>query len=139
VQDNPPLFCGSTTIELPLRNDAMLTIIKQSPLGFKIDEKEIVATQVNVVNLGNARCSPSWRGPAQHRLLPQAKHARRAQSAAGLTNDAFGYILTKVDWTASSSTTTSRERAWRIDRRNPHGEGLAFIDKCPRPAAMAAK
>jgi len=38
------------------------------------------------------------RSVAKHRFLFETQNAWQAQSFVGLTNDAFGYILTKVDF-----------------------------------------
>ena len=55
IQENPTLFCGSTTIEFPVDNEMLRTVVKLSPLGFQLSPDGRVATQVNVVNLGNAQ------------------------------------------------------------------------------------
>jgi hypothetical protein len=136
--ENPPLFCASTTIEFPIQNEAMRTVVKLSPLGFKMDERGVVATQVNVINLANAQMLtiPGEALPNIGFYLKRKMHGEH-NLLLGLTNDAFGYILTKVDW-------NSFERYSYITRTSlgeMTGEilvekALAFVDQCPRPAAV---
>ena len=58
-----------------------------------------MATQVNVVNLGNAQML-TIPGEALPNIGYYLKRNMPAEHTLllGLTNDAFGYILTKVDW-----------------------------------------
>jgi len=141
VQENPTLFCGSTTVEFPVENEMLRTVVKLSPLGFQLSDKGTVATQVNVVNLGNAQILtiPGEALPNIGFYLKRKMHGQH-NLLFGLTNDAFGYILTKVDW-------QSFERYDYITRTSlgeMTGEilidkALAFVDTCPRPAVLQSK
>ncbi len=44
VQEDPALFCGSTTVELPVENQMLQAIVKSSPLGFQLTESGCVTT-----------------------------------------------------------------------------------------------
>jgi len=141
VQDNPALFCGSTTIELPIRNDAMLAVVKLSPLGFKVDDKGIAATQVNVVNLGNAQMLtiPGEALPNIGYYLKRNMHGEH-NLLLGLTNDAFGYILAKVDWSSFERYNyITRTSLGEMTGEILMEKALAFVENCPRPAATAVK
>jgi hypothetical protein len=141
VQDDPALFCGSTTIERPVRSDAMLAVVKRSPLGFKVDEKGVVATQVNVVNLGNAQMLtiPGEALPNIGYYLKRNTHGEH-NLLLGLTNDAFGYILTKVDWGSFEQYNyITRTSLGEITGEILMENALAFVEKCPRPAQRAAR
>ncbi len=137
VQEDPALFCGSTSVEFPVENEMLRTVVKLSPLGFQLSEKGTVATQINVVNLGNAQIL-TIPGEALPNIGFYLKRNMRGEHNLlfGLTNDAFGYILTKVDF-------NSFERYDYITRTclgEKTGEiliekSLAFINVCPRPAA----
>jgi len=137
VIENPPLFCGSTIIEFPIQNDVMRAVVKLSPLGFKMDERGVVATQVNVINLANTQMVtiPGEALPNIGYYLKRKMHGEH-NLLLGLTNDAFGYILTRVDW-------NSFERYGYITRTSlgeMTGEiliekALAFLNTCPRPTA----
>ena len=141
VQDDPALFCGSTTVELPIQNDAMLAIVKLSPLGFKVDEKGIAATQVNVVNLGNAQMLtiPGEALPNIGYYLKRNMHGEH-NLLLGLTNDAFGYILTKVDWSSFERYSyITRTSLGELTGEILIEKSLAFVHTCPRPVALQSK
>jgi hypothetical protein len=141
VQEIPALFCGSTTVEFPVENEMLRTVVKLSPLGFPLSDKGSVTTQINVVNLGNAQILtiPGEALPNIGFYLKRKMHGEH-NLLFGLTNDAFGYILTKVDF-------NSFERYDYITRTSlgeMTGEilidkSLAFVDSCPRPATAQNK
>ncbi len=141
VQTNPALFCGSTTIELPVENEMLRTVVKLSPLGFELNTNGCVSTQVNVVNLGNAQML-TIPGEALPNIGYYLKRRMPAEHALllGLTNDAFGYILARVDW-------DSFER-YRYITRTCLGEmtgeifmtkALEFVEHCPHPTRLTPK
>jgi hypothetical protein len=138
IQENPTLFCGSTTIEFPVENEMLRMVVKLSPLGMQLSDKGTVATQVNVMNLGNAQILtiPGEALPNIGFYLKRNMHGAH-NLLFGLTNDALGYILTKEDW-------NSFERYDYITRTclaEKTGEilvekSLAFLNTCPRPIAL---
>jgi len=135
VHKDPKLLCGCTTIEFPVENEALLAIVKRSPLGFSLGEENTVATQVNVVNLGDAQILtiPGEALPNIGYYLKRKMHGRH-NFLFGLTNDAFGYILTKVDWNSFDrydyiTRTCLGEMTGEIFIQ----EALKFVDACPRP------
>ncbi len=99
IQENPALFCGSTTIEFPIENPMLLAVVKLSPLGFQLTPEGHVATQVNVVtwqrqmltipgealpNIGyylSERCprAPPAPGPDERRLRLHPRQGRLEQ------------------------------------------------------------
>ena len=141
VQDNPALFCGSTNIEFPVENEMLRTVVKLSPLGFQLSDRGSVTTQVNIVNLGNAQMLtiPGEALPNIGFYLKRKMHGEH-NLLFGLTNDAFGYILTKEDWGSFErydyiTRTSLGERTGEI----LIDQSLAFVDTCPRPAALRSK
>ncbi|HNS23010.1 MAG TPA: hypothetical protein PKH24_21105 [Sedimentisphaerales bacterium] len=76
----------------------LLAVVKMSPLGFELTPTCCVATQINVVNLGNAQMLtiPGEALPNVGFYLKR-KMSGQHNLLLGLTNDAFGYILTKED------------------------------------------
>ena len=96
---------------------------------------------VNVVNLGNAQMLtiPGEALPNIGFYLKRKMHGEH-NLLFGLTNDAFGYILSKEDW-------NSFERYNYITRTclgEMTGEiliekALAFVNACPRPAPIRSK
>lgn len=137
VQQNPTLFCGATTIEFPVENEMLRTVVKFSPLGFELSPNGSVKTQVNVVNLGNAQML-TIPGEALPNIGFYLKRNMPAEHTflLGLTNDAFGYMLAKVDWNSFDrynyiTRTCLGEMTGEIFME----KALAFVNTCPRPAA----
>lgn len=135
IEKEPKLFCGSTSVEFPVENEMLLAIVKASPLGFQLNEKGTIATQINVVNLGNAQMLtiPGEALPNIGYYLKRNMHGKH-NMLLGLTNDAFGYILTKVDFNSFErydyiSRTSLSEMMGEIFM----DEALKFVDACPRP------
>lgn len=135
VQENPSLFCGRTTIEFPVENAMLRAVVQRSPLGFELTPGGGVATQLNVVNLGNAQMLtiPGEALPNIGYYLKRKMHGQH-NLLLGLTNDAFGYILTKVDWGSFDrydyiTRTCLGEMAGEIFIE----QALKFVDACPRP------
>lgn len=141
IQDNPKLFCGHTKIKFSVDNDVLRAVVKMSPLGFQLDENNCVETQVNVVNLGSAQMLtiPGEALPNMGYYLKRKMHGEH-NLLFGLTNDAFGYMMVKVDW-------NSFERYDYITRTclgEMTGEifiekALEFVNTCPRPENVAAR
>lgn len=99
VQQNPRLECHARTFTFPIDSELIRTILKVSPLGYKGNEDASISTQVNLINLGNAQILtiPGEALPNIGYYLKRKMHGEH-NLLFGLTNDAFGYILTKVDW-----------------------------------------
>jgi hypothetical protein len=74
-------------------------ILKVSPLKYEANPDGSASTQVNLINLGNAQILtiPGEALPNIGYYLKRKMHGEH-NLLFGLTNDAFGYILTKVDW-----------------------------------------
>ncbi len=103
VQKDPQLYCASKSIELPVENEAMQFVFKYSPVA-KMSEKKVedytkVTTQINLLNIGTAQVL-TIPGEALPNIGYYIKrHMKTDQPFLfGLTNDAFGYMLTKEDF-----------------------------------------
>jgi len=74
-------------------------ILRLSPLGYKTNPDGSASTQVNLINLGNAQILtiPGEALPNIGYYLKRKMHGEH-NLLFGLTNDAFGYILARVDW-----------------------------------------
>jgi len=139
IWKSPELFCGSTTVEFPVESELIRAVIKLSPLAFGLNERGSLATQVNVVNLGNAQILtiPGEALPNIGYYLKRKMHGEH-NLLFGLTNDAFGYILTKVDWNSFDRYDyISRTCLGEMTGEIFIGQALRFVDKCPRPARSA--
>jgi len=101
VQPNPDIYCGAKTVEFPIESPAMQYVLKNSPL---VDQSEVedytrISTQLNLLNIGQAQVL-TIPGEALPNIGYYLKrHMKTDQPFLfGLTNDAFGYILTKEDF-----------------------------------------
>lgn len=98
-QTNPSLFCTARKVTFPIESDMMKYIVKNSPLKYELAAGDKVVAQVNLLNIGKAQVLTI---PGE--ALPNIGfYLKRHMSTKmpflfGLTNDAFGYMLTKEDF-----------------------------------------
>jgi hypothetical protein len=137
-QKNPKLFCAARTISFPVDSPGLRQVIKASPLGFPELTDGRVTTQLNLLNLGNAQIV-TIPGEALPNIGYYLKRKMRGQHNLlfGLANDAFGYILTKVDWGSFKrydyiSRTSLGEMTGEICIE----EVLKLVDQCPQPETL---
>jgi hypothetical protein len=136
-QENPPLFCAAKTISFPVDSSLLRAIMQSSPLGSRAKDPGRVETQLNLVNIGTAQIL-TIPGEALPNIGFYLKRKMRGKDNLlfGLTNDAFGYILTKVDWGSFKrydyvSRTSLGEMTGEIFIE----EALKMIDQYPPPAS----
>jgi hypothetical protein len=98
-QRTPRLSVRSRMVRFPVESKEMWTVVQHSPLKYPHNTDRTVETRLNVVNLGNAQML-TIPGEALPNIGMYLKRKIKAEHAflLGLTNDAFGYILTKVDF-----------------------------------------
>jgi hypothetical protein len=98
-QRNPALFCTAKIVTFPIDSPLLRAVLAGSPLGYGNSGTHQISTRVNLLNLGNAQIL-TIPGEALPNIGFYLKRKMRGQQNLlfGLTNDAFGYILTKVDW-----------------------------------------
>jgi len=96
---DPKLYCAARRVDFPIESDIMKFILKKSPLNYSFVKKDTVSTQLNLINLGPAQIL-TIPGEALPNIGYYLKRKMPTQHAFlfGLTNDAFGYMLTKVDF-----------------------------------------
>ena len=133
-QANPRLFCAARQVTFPVDSPLMLSLLKTLPSAAAAGDGKVV-TQMNVVNLGNAQILtiPGEALPNIGYYLKRKMHGKH-NLLFGLTNDAFGYILTKEDFDsfkryAYVSRTSLGERTGEV----LVNEALKFINECPPP------
>ncbi len=99
IQKSPELKCVSRTIKFPVDSEIMLYILKNSPLKMKTSEGNSIETQLNFLKVGSARVL-TIPGEALPNIGFYIKRKMNTDHAFlfGLTNDAFGYMLTRVDF-----------------------------------------
>ena len=98
-QSNPTLTCVSKKVSFPVDSKLMKYILANSPLKSPAMGKDSVSTRVNLLNIGTAQVLtiPGEALPNIGYYLKRNMHTTQP-FLFGLTNDAFGYMLTKVDF-----------------------------------------
>ena len=99
VQRTPHLHVAARTVKFPVESPLLLAVMRGSPLGYATGADGVVSTRMNLVNLGTAQIL-TIPGEALPNIGFYLKRKMRGKQNClfGLTNDAFGYILTEVDW-----------------------------------------
>ncbi len=98
-QKNPVVRNFSEEVRFPVESTDMWQVVEYSPLKYPHGADHTVSARMNLVNLGNAQILtiPGEALPNIGFYLKR-KMGGEHQFLFGLTNDAFGYILTKVDF-----------------------------------------
>ncbi len=98
-QIDPNLYCASKTIEFPIDSELMRMIIDNSPMKNLLTNGYNIKTTLNLLNVGNAQILtiPGEALPNIGFYLKRNMHTNNP-FLFGLTNDAFGYIITKEDY-----------------------------------------
>jgi hypothetical protein len=98
-QNDPVLHCHSEPVTFPVDSVEMWAVVQHSPLKYPHNEDRTITTRVCLVNLGSAQIL-TIPGEALPNIGFYLKRKMRGEQNLlfGLTNDAFGYILTRVDF-----------------------------------------
>ena len=98
-QQNPDLYSTARPLKFPVESPIMQYILKNSPLKFPVTDSGFVTTQLNLLNIGTAQVL-TIPGEALPNIGYYLKRHMNTKNPFlfGLTNDAFGYMLTKVDF-----------------------------------------
>ena len=86
-------------VAFPVDSEEMRAVLEASPLEFRVDSRNRIKTTLNFVELGSSQILTI---PGE--ALPNiGYYLKRSMSGEhnmlfGLTNDAFGYMMTRVDW-----------------------------------------
>ena len=133
-QASPKLYCAARPLTLPIDSPLMRSLFKQLP-GSPGGDTKSVTTQFNLINLGTAQILtiPGEALPNIGFYLKRKMHGK-SNLLFGLTNDAFGYILTKEDYLSFErydyvSRTSLGERTGEV----LVDEALKFVNESPRP------
>jgi hypothetical protein len=140
-QTDPALACYARQVKFPVDSDLMWIIILESPLKYPYNRDKSITTRLNLVNIGNAQIL-TVPGEALPNIGYYLKRHMRGEHNLlfGLTNDAFGYILTKVDFNSFPryeyiSRTSLGEMTGEIFIEN----ALDLIGDSPQPATTRRK
>jgi hypothetical protein len=136
-QKDPGLFCDALSVRFPVESPLMWVVIVASPLKYPHNSDHSINARINLVNLGDAQIL-TIPGEALPNIGFYLKRKMRGRNNLlfGLTNEAFGYILTKVDFNSFPrydyvSRTSLGEMTGEIliDR------SLELVQRSPAPAS----
>lgn len=136
LQENPDLYCTARKIQFPVDSEIMRYILQKSPIKNEMAGDNMVATQLNLLNIGTAQVL-TVPGEALPNIGYYVKRNMNTKQPFlfGLTNDAFGYMLTKVDFNSFKryeyiSRTSLGEKTGDIYIE----QALKLIQESPKPA-----
>jgi hypothetical protein len=137
AHQDPHMMCKATTIKFPIDSPLLKAVLKGSPLGLVTGEGGTADAQMNVINLADAQILtiPGEALPNIGFYLKRNMNGKQ-NLLFGLTNDAFGYMLARVDWKSFErydyiSRTCLGENTGEILME----EGIKFVKSCPKPVA----
>jgi hypothetical protein len=137
-QKSPKILCDARTITFPVDSPQLRAIMAASPVGLGPKDTTKVSTQLNILNIGNAQIL-TIPGEALPNIGFYLKRNMRGEHNLlfGLCNDAFGYILTRVDWGSFKtydyvSRTCLGEKTGEIYIE----EALRFVAETPGPEKL---
>lgn len=140
IEKDPDIYCTSKMIQFPIENDVMRYVLMNSPIAKRTkhnNDFSKISTQVNLLNIGKAQVL-TIPGEALPNIGFYVKRHMKTDEPFlfGLTNDAFGYILSKEDFNSFErynyvSHTSLGEMTGEIYET----EALKLIDSNPAPAA----
>ncbi len=140
-QVDPPLACYSRDVKFPVESKLMWMILVGSPLKYPHNDDKSITTRLNLVNVGNSQML-TVPGEALPNIGYYLKRHMKGENNLlfGLTNDAFGYILTKEDFGSFPryeyiSETSLGEMTGEILIKN----SLELVNESPAPAGSAGK
>jgi hypothetical protein len=129
------LYVTSKSLTFPVDSPLMLQIMKMSPLKYPTSPNNTVTTRQNLINIADAQIItiPGEALPNIGYYLKRKMHGKH-NFLFGLTNDAFGYILTKVDFNSFErynyiSRTSLGEQTGEI----LIDESLKLVNSSPNP------
>lgn len=99
LQVDPQLRCHVAQIRFPVDSEEIWAVVQHSPLKYPHHADRTITSQLNLIQLGDARIL-TIPGEALPNIGFYLKRNMGGKSNLlfGLTNDAFGYILTKEDF-----------------------------------------
>lgn len=138
IQKNPDLYCGSKTVKFPIESELMQMLMQHSPMKAKVDADNKISTTVNLLNIGTAQVL-TIPGEALPNIGYYLKRKMNTNDAFlfGLTNDAFGYIITKEDYQSFERYDyISRTCLGEMTSEILTTESLKLIQESPKPTGF---
>ena len=99
VQKDPMIFIASKEVKLPVESDLMKYILHNALFKYETTDKGEAVTTMNLLDIGDAQVItiPGEALPNIGFYIKRKMHTKNP-FIFGLTNDAFGYIMTKEDF-----------------------------------------
>jgi len=99
VQKSPEISIFHKTVSFPVESDLMNFILRNAIFEYKLNKKGEIATRMDLLNIGSARVI-TIPGEALPNIGFYLKRKMNSDNPFlfGLTNDAFGYIISKEDF-----------------------------------------
>lgn len=132
---NPALYCTSRKLEFPIDSEIMRYILKKSPLKYEGGKENYVTTQLNLLNIGPAQIL-TVPGEALPNVGYYVKRNMNSKMPFlfGLTNDAFGYMLAKVDFNSFKRYEyVSRTSLGEMTAEIYMEQALKLVKESPKP------
>ncbi|GAB2778193.1 hypothetical protein GCM10027275_21900 [Rhabdobacter roseus] len=139
VLPNPAVYCTARKIEFPIESDIMKYILKNSPLKYDMTTTDRAVTQLNLLNIGPAQIL-TIPGEALPNIGYYVKRhmPTKYPFLFGLTNDAFGYMLTKVDYNSFKRYDyVSRTSLGEMTGELYMEQALKLVKESPKPEEAA--
>lgn len=138
VQRDPKLEVFSQTVTFPVDSKLLRYVMEHSPFEHKTTDFTKISTQQNLINIGTAQML-TIPGEALPNIGYYLKRNMPTKHTflLGLTNDAFGYILTKVDFNSFKRYDyISRTSLGEMTGEILIEESLKLIRNSPKPDAI---
>jgi len=140
IQKTPALHCAAKDIQLTVSSPLMQMVLLNSPLAETMPDVNAVPTRINLVTLGSAHLL-TIPGEALPNIGYYLKRHMPTPHAflLGLTNDAYGYIMAKVDWNSFKRYEyVSGLNLGEFAGEHLMEECLALVKQSPKPVKLAA-
>jgi hypothetical protein len=139
AQADPALSCHSTDVRFPVDSDPLWGVVQHSPLKYPHDAaSRTITTRINLINLGDAQIL-TIPGEAMPNIGYYLKRKMRGRHNLlfGLTNDALGYMLTKVDFNSFPRYEyVSRTSLGEMTGEILIEQSLKLVEASPRPGTQ---
>ncbi|NLV46539.1 MAG: hypothetical protein GXY07_18810 [Candidatus Hydrogenedentes bacterium] len=139
LQQEPSLLCAARDIHLTVSSVLMQVVLLNSPLAEEMPDVNTVPTRVNLVNIGSAQIL-TIPGEALPNIGYYLKRHMKTPHTFlfGLTNDAYGYMLTKYDFNSFKRYEYISETSLGEMAAEEYMEqALGLIEETPGPDAEA--
>ncbi len=99
IQANPKVRCLTRMVKFPVESEQLWSVVTLSPLQYPHNDDQSITARINLLELGDSQVL-TIPGEALPNIGFYLKRKMNGKTNLlfGLTNDAFGYILTKVDY-----------------------------------------